>query len=696
MADTATLDTSIRYLKGVGLERSKALARLGLFTLGDLFYFFPRRYENRFPLKRIAELECCDKECVMGIVSSRGLIRTKTGQVIFRVVVADGKKTLYVSWFGMPYLAKVFLPKTKVLLYGAAERKGKRIEMVHPDYEIVQGFSRSATVHSGRITPIYPLTEDLSQKGLRQIVYGLIHEHLGLVVDPLPAHLRARLKLPGLADAFSAIHFPGSDAQRAAAYRRLVFDEFFELMLAVQAKRRHLELKQTALAHPTGDEKVAEFIDSLGFELTAGQKSAVGDIIADMKKSSPMHRLVQGDVGSGKTAVAAAALCFTAANGYQGALMAPTEILAQQHFYTLTRTLEPLGFRVDYLAGGVTGPERASVLERIADGRTDIVIGTHALVGPDVAFKKLGLAVVDEQHKFGVFQRSVLKEARGAGAAHFLLMTATPIPRSLALTLYGDLDLSTIRESPKGRMPIRTLWIDEPGRDAVYRFVESELERGRQAFVVAPRISSERDLTIKTALGAYKQLEGHFEHRRVGLLHGRMRAAEKTRVMQDFKDKKIDILVSTVVIEVGIDVPNATVLVIENAELFGLAGLHQLRGRIGRGAHESYCFLFSESRDEDAVRRLEAFAETESGFDIAESDLEIRGTGDVAGLSQHGRMDLRIGDLLADIRILEAARKEAIALVTADPLFERPEHASLRKAVERRFGLGAAKAAVAG
>ncbi|OIO39320.1 MAG: ATP-dependent DNA helicase RecG [Candidatus Omnitrophica bacterium CG1_02_49_16] len=705
-----SLETPLRFIKGVGPERSKTLERLGLVTLTDAFYFFPRRYENRWPIKKISEISFEEKECVSGAVQSRGLIRTKYGKTIFKVALEDPPEVphepaegslhrtdrLFGVWFNQPYLGKIFLPKSRVIFYGQVERNGRQLQMTHPEYEIIHEDTARGTIHSGRLVPIYALTQDLSQKGIRQLIFRVISEHVRLIQDPLTVSLRKTLGLEDLAFALREIHFPSTPPARQSAYERLVFDEFFFQQIVIQMKKAKFQKENRLMAHPNGEEQVRSLIRSLGFELTGGQKSAIREITNDMKKGRPMNRLVQGDVGSGKTAVAAAGLAFTVANGFQGALMAPTEVLAQQHYFNLTEVLEPLGITCGYLAGELSPQDRQKVLDGLADGSIHVVIGTHALIQSNVRFKNLGLAVVDEQHKFGVFQRAALKEKRPG--AHFLLMTATPIPRTLALTLYGDLDISVIAELPKGRQAIKTLWVGENKREEIYKFLDTRIEKGAQAYVICPLIDEPQEPSPKSlpvrqagALAIHEALSRVFSHRKVGLLHGRMKSAEKKKAMQDFKDRKIEILVSTVVIEVGVDVPNANVMIIENADKFGLAQLHQLRGRVGRGGAESVCVLFSDTANSESVERLGAFESMPSGFDIAEKDLKLRGAGDIIGEKQHGLPSLRIGDLSKDLALLIKARNEAARILEKDPCLASLENRPLKHAIRSRFGFVAAK-----
>ncbi len=692
------LKTSVRYLKGVGPERAKVLMRLGLITLGDLFYFFPRRYEDRVVIKNVSEIAEGEKECVKGVIASRGLVRTRHGQTIFRIVLSERDKTLFCSWFNQPYLTKVFQAKASVALYGKVEKEGRHFQMVHPEYELFGSGETEGLIHFGRIVPVYPLTEDLSQKGLRQFIFRMIGPHLDLLRDPVGADIQARTGISDYPFSFKNIHFPESEQSFEKAYRRLVFDEFFLMQVLIQMKKQELQRQDKNISHGGGEETLRKFMESLRFELTEGQKSAIAEIVNDMKKDRPMNRLVQGDVGSGKTVVAAAALLYTVQNDFQGALMAPTEVLAQQHYYSLSTLLEPLGVTCGLLMQGMPPEEKKKVTDGLLSGQIKAVIGTHALIQQGIKFKRLGLAVIDEQHKFGVFQRAALKEKGAGRSPHLLLMTATPIPRTLAMTLYGDLDISTIRELPKGRKPVKTLWVGNERRGEIYALLDSLTENGGQGYVICPEIdgASGDAFSPKSVLASYKELMAIFSHRKVGVLHGRMKPAEKKKIMQNFKERHLEILVSTVVIEVGVDVPNASVMIIENAERFGLAQLHQLRGRVGRGSEESYCVLFSDTKNEESIERLEVFQATQSGFEIAEKDLVLRGSGDIVGERQHGWMELRIGDFVKDAAILELARREAMKLVEKDPCLELPANKRLKQAMVERFKVSPKKLIEAG
>ena len=699
VAPTASLDASVRYLKGVGPEKEKILGRLGLRTLEDLLQWFPRRHEARLPVKRIGRLSFEGKECVSGIVTSRAVMRYG-GTSVFKAVIADAAgatpatgpagrgrsplQPLYAVFYRQPYLTQIFKPKSHVVLYGTAEKKGRRIEMTHPDYEIFSEAPPEKTAHHGRLVPIYPLTEDLTQKSLRQVLYDALEASLGLVEECLPERARKALGLSGAAIALKQIHFPENEALYRAAYERLVFDEFFFLQLAVGLKRLELRTQDPRVAHRASVSEMSNFLSSLPFELTPGQKGALRDILEDMRSSRPMNRLVQGDVGSGKTAVAAAALYYTAKCGFQGALMAPTEVLAQQVYFNMTRFLEPHGIRVAYLAQTVPDEEKRRIYDELRAGQIHVAVGTHALLEDKVGFKELGLAVVDEQHKFGVSQREVLRR-KGGRNGHFLLMTATPIPRTLAMTLYGDMDISVVSERPGGRGSVRSLWFGTKERRAVYSWCGAVLEEGAQAYIVCPWVDSEKASDTKNAVRVFEEVKKSFPGRGIELLHGKMRSEEKTAAMRRFREGKAEILVSTTLVEVGVDVPNARFMIIENAEKFGLAQLHQLRGRIGRGAGDSFCVVLSDSELPETAERLEVFVETESGFEIAEKDLTQRGAGELGGKKQHGMIRFRIGDLALDGALMTKAKNAAGVLIKKDPALLTSEHAIIKRKLMERY-----------
>ncbi len=681
------LSTPIRYIKGVGPKKGEHLERAGIRTIEDIFYYLPARYEDRSNFTKIRDLKLNEYQTVTGEVLTAGLRRAKSGLPIFQASVTDGTGSIPVVWFNQPYLKDYIRSGMKVVLYGKVELH-ERPQITQPEYEVLKA-DGVYSVNMGRIVPVYHATAELTQKYLRSISYAAIEKYSKATPETLPTYIIARNRLVDARFAVYNIHFPASFENLEKAYRRIVFEEFFLLQLALAIRKRGVAVEK-GLSHRTGGRLVADFIGSLPFELTDGQKRAIADIERDMSGAKPMNRLLEGDVGSGKTAVAASALVLTAANGHQGVVMAPTEVLARQHFVLLSEMLMPLGINVALLVGGMDPERRGEVVSGIRDGRIDIVVGTHAIIQQDVEFRSLGLAVVDEQHKFGVEQRAILKGKGTGSAPHALLMTATPIPRTLALTVYGDLDISIIRELPKGRKPIVTYLVEKTRRAEAYSFVREELARGRQAYVVCPLIDKSvhsPQSIVHGAIELYEKLKnGEFKDFEIGLLHGKMSSKEKDKVMKDFKKGRIQALVSTVVIEVGIDVPNAAVMLVEDADRFGLAQLHQLRGRVGRGKSESFCILLADPASEEAASRLKVLEETVDGFQIAEADLELRGPGEFFGTAQHGLPEIRFGNILKDMDIMELARKEAFALVARDPELGEDHHSRLKWALKSKFG----------
>ncbi|MBI4588568.1 MAG: ATP-dependent DNA helicase RecG [Candidatus Rokubacteria bacterium] len=678
------LQTPLQYLKGVGPHRAKLLSRLGLGTIEDALFFIPARHEDRSrltPFSSLAEgkAQSCSGTIVGVSPSPRGNSRTP-----FSVLLQDPTGYLTAVWFNQPYLEKVLRRGQTLLLHGRVARfRGGPLQMQHPDFEIVEE-GEDETLHTGRLVPIYRLTEGLTQRPLRTRLWRVVDEHSGKVLESLPDAVRERRRLVLLPQAVRGIHFPQTEAELAAARRRLVFDDFLLLQLGF-AIRRQREGRAPGLAMRPAGELVGRLRRSLAYTLTAAQERVWEEIRRDLAVPYAMNRLLQGDVGSGKTIVAAMAILTAVEAGYQTAMMAPTEILAEQHLLTFQQLLPPLGVPVALLTSAIRGRERETLLEGVAGGGVPCLVGTHALIQEGVEFHRLGLAVVDEQHRFGVVQRAMLR-AKG-GNPHVLVMTATPIPRTLALTLYGDLDVSVIDEMPPGRQSIVTVVRAESKRPPIYAFLRGQIKEGRQVYVVCPLVeeSEASDLKAATEMAERLQLE-IFSDLTVGLLHGRMGLDEKAAVMRAFKAGEIHILVSTTVIEVGIDVPNASVMLVEHAERFGLSQLHQLRGRVGRGPWKSYCILLeSGTRSAEARRRLEAMCETQDGFRIAEVDLELRGPGDFFGTRQSGLPEFRAADLLRDGRVLEEARQEAFAIVAADPDLAQPEHRGLRAALLARW-----------
>ena len=682
--DNNALKTPVRYFKGVGPKRGELLSKLGVETAEDLLYYLPARYEDRSNLTAIRDLKLGEHQTVEGEVISCSNRIAKSGMRFFQVVVTDHTGFVHATWFNQPYLKDYFKKGQRIILYGKVELHDK-LQIVQPEYEILEG-NGADSIHIGRIVPIYSTVSGLAQRYVRGLTDTAIAKYCKFLVERLPAYILAREKLVDIRFAMHNIHFPSNFGNLEKAYRRIVFEEFFLLQLALAVKKRRARSFDEGLSHNLSGKLIDSFNSNLPFELTEGQKKAIADISRDMSLGRPMNRLLEGDVGSGKTVVAAYALVLTVQNGFQGVIMAPTEVLARQHFIGLSELLMPLGINISLLIGGMTPDAKKRVAEEIRDGKIDIVVGTHSVIQESVRFKKLGLAVVDEQHKFGVTQRAVLKQ-KGYNP-HILVMTATPIPRTLALTVYGDLDVSVIKEMPKGRKPIQTYWVEEEKRNEVYSFVKEEIERGRQAYVVCP--------LIKQGQGGKGQGTGAteiFEKLRteifpdyaVGLLHGKMNLQEKDKVMKEFKKGKTKVLVSTVVIEVGIDVPNASVMLVENADRFGLAQLHQLRGRVGRGEHESFCILLANPKTDEALKRIKAIEDTLDGFQIAEADLNIRGPGEFFGTRQHGLPEIKFGNILKDFDIMECARREAFGLVASDPNLAEERHSLLKEKLLSKF-----------
>ena len=675
---------SARYIKGVGPDRLKLLKRIGINMIKDALLYFPRRYEDRSNIKPISELIPDTVQTVRARIVSSSLFRTKKGITIFQLVVSDGTANLYCLWFRQPYMKRYFQANDTIILYGRVQKTTK-LQVIHPEYEIIRDLqAQEEPIHTGRIVPIYPLASGVNQRALRRIIKNSIEQYSSQLDDMLPAYIRVRHKLLDIKSAINNIHFPADEGQRQMARRRIVFDEFFILQLALALRRQKIKSLPSAVSHEIDSLKEKEFFNLLAFEPTKAQKRVMEDIKSDMHSPKPMHRLVQGEVGSGKTLIAAYALFLTCINGHQGSIMVPTEILASQHYITLSRMFAQLGINVVMLVNDMKKQEREDALESIRSGGADIIVGTHTLIQKGVDFKDLGVVVVDEQHKFGVEQRSALKVKNKN--PDMIVMTATPIPRTMAMTLYGDMDISVIDELPQGKRDVKTMWVDNSKIDKVYDFIKEHLSAGRQAYIVYPVIDESESLKSEGAVYMYERLSGTvFKDFSVGLIHGRLDEARKKHIMLDFKNKKIDLLIATTIIEVGIDVPNASVMVIENAERFGLSQLHQLRGRIGRGKDASFCILVSDANTEDARQRLEAISKIEDGFEIAQEDLNIRGPGELFGKQQHGAPILALGNVISDVDVLEEARKEAFGLIAQDPALNDLRHEKLKNQLMENF-----------
>lgn len=675
--------TPIQYLKGVGPKKADLLSKLGINTIEDLLFYLPRRYENRSKFACIRDVKAGDMVSVKAKITSAGIYMTKKNVPVFQLTLQDGSGgRLYCLWFNMPFMRKNFIVGQTIVVYGKVEIYDK-LQMNHPDYEIVQ--NGKELVSMGRIIPIYSLTQDITQRYLRQLINNAVIYFGVLVTETLPAYLAERINLSDLRSSLANLHFPESFEKLEAAYKRIVFEEFLLLQLALAKRKSVVKDKVNGIQHKLEGEDFETFTKAISFKLTNEQEKVIREVEKDMASGKPMNRLLQGDVGSGKTVVSLYALYLTARNGYQGAIMAPTEVLARQHYMTMSEILMPLGINIRLLISDIPKDKKDEIKQEIANGEVDIVCGTHALLDESVSFKSLGVVVIDEQHKFGVVQRETLK-CKGTNP-HILIMTATPIPRTLAMTVYGDLDISVIKELPGGRRPISTTWVGEDRRNFVYDFIKDEVKKGRQVFIVYPRIETPMDSEIKSAVSMYTHLqEKVFPELKLALIHGKMQSSEKEEIMKKFKNKTYDILISTTVIEVGIDVPNATVMIIENADKFGLSQLHQLRGRIGRGEHNSYCILMSEDTTENSQRRFSKMVETQDGFEIAEEDLQLRGPGEFLGTRQHGLPELRFGNILKDFEIMEKARKEAFSIASEDPDLSQAKNFLLKHSLLRRFG----------
>jgi ATP-dependent DNA helicase RecG len=694
MSADEVLATPLQFLKGVGPKRAADLEHAGLVTVEDLLYRFPIRYEDRSRLQPIASLKPGQTVAIAGRVIACGLRSTRRpGFKIFEAAIDDGTGSLRAVWMNQSYLKDIFMRGQHVVLYGPLELRGSvGLQLLNPQYEILDD-EEGETIHTGRIVPVYEKTGTVTPKMQRRLVHEALARLPTDLPDPLPEEIRVRLGMPTRYAALLATHFPPEDAAAdllnrfaAPAQQRLIFEEAFLFQMGVLARRQTAAGEQKPVVVRV-DDRIRESARAvLPFRLTNGQKQSLKEIVEDLQRPHPMNRLLQGDVGAGKTIVALLAALVAMENGLQVAFMAPTEILAEQHFMNITRLLQASPFRIALLTGSTSTVARREQLAQVASGAIQLVVGTHALVQGDVTFKQLGLVVIDEQHRFGVLQRATLR-AKGLHP-DVLVMTATPIPRTLALTVYGDLDVSMIRELPAGRLPIKTVAKPESRRDEVYQFVREQLDAGRQAYVIYPLVEESEKLDLKAATQMADHLAAEvFPAYKVGLLHGRLKSDVKDRVMKAFAAKELQLLVSTTVIEVGVDVANAGVMIVEHAERFGLSQLHQLRGRVGRDSRQSFCFLIYQAPLTDEAReRLKALTDTTDGFEIAERDLQLRGAGDMLGTRQAGMPTFRMIDFVRDRALMETAQREAARWFAAS----RPSAAGIDKLLsswEQRFKL---------
>jgi ATP-dependent DNA helicase RecG len=675
------LSTPVEFIRGVGTGRAALLERLGIRTASQLLFTFPRDYQDLSDERTIDNLEEGQMQSVRGVVTEIAATSSGFGKSRLALLLADGTGHLRALWFNQPFMRERFREGQHLLLTAGPRMRGLMWEMSHP--QVTYLADEEAPIET-KLLPVYGLTEGLSQYHMRRFVQVAVEQYAGDLEEVFPDNLLKRYQLMPLPDAVRTIHKPADREELEQARRRFVFQELFVLQLALSIRRS----EQRAL--PAFPLPVTPRIDArirrlMPFELTESQNAAIKEISEDMALDRPMNRLLQGDVGSGKTMVALYAMLACVAHGRQAALMAPTEILARQHADTLASLLEASRVKWAVLTGGLAKAERTQAIEQIASGEINLVIGTHAVVQDAVRFKELGLVVVDEQHKFGVRQRSALRQ--GEKSPHYLVMTATPIPRTLSMTLFGDLDISTLKMLPAGRQPVNTYLVEPDAEPRWWHFVRERLREGRQAFVVAPLVDESENVAAPSVARAFEQLtNGELEAFRLGVLHGRMSSAEKQQTMADFRSGATQVLVSTTVVEVGVDVPNATVMTVAGADRFGLAQLHQLRGRVGRGNRAGFCGVLLGEVNESARERLAAFAASNDGFALAELDFQLRGPGDLFSTQQHGLPPLRIADLQTDREVLEEARREAQLLVAEDPGLKHAENARLREQMMKRYG----------
>ncbi|MDK2903707.1 MAG: ATP-dependent helicase RecG [Clostridiales bacterium] len=675
-------DMPVQYIKGVGSRRARLLNKLDIYTLADVIYHFPRDYEDRteiMPISRWQSGQVVNIVCKIAGPPRR--IKPRAGLIISKIPIQDGTSSAYAVWYNQKFIEDKFVPGKWYFMRGKVNIGYGEIQLLNPQWEELS--SPDERGNEG-LVPIYPSTADMSQKILRNIVKNALELVKGQWEEYLPTELRERYDLAEINFAINNIHFPVDVRSLNIARRRLAFDELFCMQLGFYSIKKKNDAQKVGAPFRIHDIGLEAFIRRLPFALTGAQQRVLDEILADMSNTRPMNRLVQGDVGCGKTILAVLALYVAASNGYQGAMMAPTEVLAQQHFQTLQKFFDGYDISVALLSGNMGENKKNEVLEAIKDGRIDVVVGTHAVIQDNVGFHRLGLVITDEQHRFGVRQRAVL-EKKG-GNPHVLVMSATPIPRSMALIFYGDLDVSIVDEMPPGRQQVETFFIPPSMRDRLYTFINQEISNGHQAYIICPLVEQSDAIDALSAQELYDQLKekGIFGDS-IGLIHGQMSANDKNEVMEAFKNGQISVLIGTTVIEVGVDVPNATVMVVENAERFGLAQLHQLRGRVGRGQHKSYCFLISNAGNSDAGRRLKIMTKLHDGFKIAEQDMQIRGPGQLLGLQQHGISELKLADIFSDIALLKQSKEAVQMLAEGIMILDQRGKLLLEQRIKRQF-----------
>ena len=673
------LEKDIQFIKGVGPNRATLLNKLGIFNLKDLITYFPREHEDRGNIKTIAEVQNGEETLISAFPVGRlNEIRIRKNLTLCKLIVRDETGSMLLTWYNQSYLKTVFKPNQRYKFFGKVLRKYGTPEMKSPVYE-----PEDSSRNTGKIIPLYPLTYNLTQNTIRKIIENGLKEIDGKLDETLPDYILEKYNLLDYNDAIKQIHFPDTFEMFNKARKRLVFEELFSMQLALLSLKNNYEIKKPGIKFDK-KAKMSDVIDVLPFRLTKAQLRVLEEIDKDMEKEKPMNRLLQGDVGSGKTVVALIAAYKAVKSGYQVVIMAPTAILATQHLETFHDILKDSGIRCELLISGITKKKKEDILNRLKQGEIDILIGTHAVLEENVVFNKLGLVVTDEQHRFGVRQRSIIVE-KGENP-DVLVMTATPIPRTLALILYGDLDISIIDELPPNRKKIETYAVTKGMSARVNNFIEKNIKEGRQCYVVCPLVEENEEINAKSVMEIYEEYKTKiFPQYRVEYLHGKMKPKEKDSIMEEFKNGNIDILVSTTVIEVGVNVPNSNIMVIENAERFGLAQLHQLRGRVGRGEYQSYCILKYQGNSEIIRERMKVISSTNDGFVISEKDLELRGSGEFFGTRQHGIPEFKIANLFEDINILKLVQSIALSIIDKDPFLEKEENKSLKKLVDEKF-----------